>query len=58
LHIEPEDALRAANSRFRKRFMAMEQRARRENRALTTLTLDEWLRWWQAAKREETARHD
>jgi tetrapyrrole methylase family protein/MazG family protein len=55
LEVEPEDALRAANSRFRRRFMAMEERGVRENRALASLTSDEWLAWWQSAKREESS---
>jgi tetrapyrrole methylase family protein/MazG family protein len=57
LHIQPEEALHAANQRFRRRFVAMEQRAQQEGRALATLTLDDWLTWWDAAKRataEET----
>jgi tetrapyrrole methylase family protein/MazG family protein len=53
LQVEPEDALRAANNRFRRRFMAMEERGVRENRALTSLAPDEWLRWWHSAKRDE-----
>ena len=51
LQVEPEDALRAANNRFRRRFMAMEERGVRENRALTGLAPHEWLRWWNQAKR-------
>lgn len=54
LQVEPEDALRAANGRFRRRFMAMEARGIRENRALASLTPDEWLHWWQSAKQAET----
>jgi tetrapyrrole methylase family protein/MazG family protein len=51
LSIEPEDALRAANARFRHRFEAMEQRARDQQRELASFTLDEWLARWQEAKR-------
>lgn len=50
LDVEPEDALRAANVRFRRRFEAMEQRARREGRTLESLALDDWVAWWQEAK--------
>ncbi len=50
LKLNPEDALRAANRRFRGRFEAMEARAREEGRALDTLTLDEWLQRWVATK--------
>src|SRR5262249_11208717 len=50
LHLNPEDTLRAANQRFRRRFEAMETRAREEGRELETLTLEEWLIWWGEAK--------
>ncbi|MGO8946797.1 MAG: nucleoside triphosphate pyrophosphohydrolase [Ktedonobacterales bacterium] len=50
LKIEPEEALRAANQRFRRRFSAMEERARREGRELTDLEAAEWLAWWSQAK--------
>ena len=50
LHIEPEEALRQANVRFRHRFEAMEARARDEGRDPHGLTLDEWLAWWDDAK--------
>jgi tetrapyrrole methylase family protein/MazG family protein len=50
LHLQPEDALHAANQRFRHRFEAMETRARAEGRDLTTLTPDDWLAWWAEAK--------
>ncbi|HEV2238140.1 MAG TPA: nucleoside triphosphate pyrophosphohydrolase, partial [Ktedonobacterales bacterium] len=52
LGIEPEDALDAANSRFRQRFAAMEARARADGRALDTLTPADWLALWAAAKAE------
>jgi len=54
LDIHPEDALESSNRRFRRRFTAMEERARREGRALESLTLDDWLAWWAEAKRETT----
>jgi tetrapyrrole methylase family protein/MazG family protein len=50
LEIEPEEALRQANTRFRRRFAAMEARAREEDRDPHSLTLDEWLARWAAAK--------
>ena len=52
LQIEPEDALRAANARFRQRFMALEDRAQREGRSLAELSREDWLEWWNAAKSE------
>jgi tetrapyrrole methylase family protein / MazG family protein len=54
LHLQPEDALHRANQRFRRRFEAMEARARAEDRQLSTLSLDEWLAWWAEAKRTST----
>jgi tetrapyrrole methylase family protein/MazG family protein len=50
LGIEPEDALRAANARFRRRFAAMEASARADARALDALTRADWLALWAAAK--------
>jgi tetrapyrrole methylase family protein/MazG family protein len=52
LQIEPEEALRQANERFRKRFNAMEERAHQESRPLTSLSKEDWLEWWDAAKNE------
>ena len=51
LDVAPEDALQAANRRFRARFEHMEARGLAEGRDLRSLTLDEWLAWWDAAKR-------
>lgn len=53
--IQPEDALRTANTRFRRRFEVMEARARNEGRDPRTLTLDEWVAWWTAAKSASNA---
>lgn len=51
--IEAEDALREANTRFRKRFTLIELTAREQGRDLTDLTLDEMEALWQEAKRQE-----
>jgi tetrapyrrole methylase family protein/MazG family protein len=51
LEVAPEDALQSANMRFRTRFERMEARASTEGRDLHSLTLDEWIAWWDAAKR-------
>jgi tetrapyrrole methylase family protein/MazG family protein len=51
LGVQPEDALQRANRRFRRRFAAMEHRARGENRALDALSQEEWLAWWTDVKR-------
>ncbi|MGE5333874.1 MAG: nucleoside triphosphate pyrophosphohydrolase [Nitrososphaerota archaeon] len=50
LGVQPEDALQRTNRRFRRRFAAMEEHARREGRTLDSLSLDEWLAWWADAK--------
>ena len=52
LGVQPEDALQRANRRFRRRFAAMEDRARREGRALDSLAPDEWLARWAGAKQD------
>jgi tetrapyrrole methylase family protein/MazG family protein len=50
LGVQPEEALRLANARFRRRFEAMEARARTDGRDLGLLTPDEWLAWWRGGK--------
>jgi tetrapyrrole methylase family protein/MazG family protein len=54
LGIEPEDALHAANRRFRARFEAMERRAHDEGRELSSLAPQEWLAWWEQTKPSPT----
>ncbi|HEX9036872.1 MAG TPA: nucleoside triphosphate pyrophosphohydrolase [Ktedonobacterales bacterium] len=50
LGIDPEEALRGANARFRGRFEWMETRAGEDGRALESLSLDEWRALWAFAK--------
>ncbi len=50
LGLRPEDALYGANARFKRRFMAMEDRARGEGRELKSFSLDEWLALWDEVK--------
>lgn len=50
LGVQPEDALHRANQKFRRRFEAMEARARREDRSLESLSFAEWEDYWQEAK--------
>ncbi|HEV8192779.1 MAG TPA: nucleoside triphosphate pyrophosphohydrolase [Ktedonobacterales bacterium] len=50
LGLQPEDALHVANMRFKRRFTAMEERARHEGHELNALSLDEWLVLWDEAK--------
>lgn len=49
----PEDALRAANAKFERRFRQMEQLAARDGRAFSTLSLDDQESLWRAAKASE-----
>jgi nucleoside triphosphate diphosphatase len=53
LRIDAEEALRAANSKFERRFRAMEAIAREEGRELSGLTPEEWEALWQRAKGQE-----
>ncbi len=51
--IAPEDALRAANAKFERRFSAMEALARDDAQDFSALSLDEQEALWQAVKRQE-----
>jgi ATP diphosphatase len=51
--IPAEDALRAANAKFERRFRAMEAMAQAQGLQFETLTLDEQEALWQAVKRGE-----
>jgi ATP diphosphatase len=51
----PEDALRAANAKFERRFREMERLAAAQGKAFTALSLDEQEMLWQAAKKSERA---
>ena len=53
LAVDPEEALRAANSKFGKRFRAMETLARARGRDFATLSLDEQEALWTAVKMAE-----
>lgn len=50
LEVEPEDALKRTNAKFRRRFAAIEAEAARRGLALEDMTLDEMEAVWQAAK--------
>ncbi|WP_106754157.1 nucleoside triphosphate pyrophosphohydrolase [Pannonibacter carbonis] len=50
LEVEPEDALKRTNAKFRRRFAAIEVEATRRGVALEDMTLDEMEAVWQAAK--------
>src|SRR6185437_7191162 len=53
LKIDAEEALRAANSKFERRFHAMETLARERGVALDGLTPQAWEDLWQETKRQE-----
>lgn len=52
LQIDAEEALRRANSKFRRRFQAMEEMARVEGRTLTSYSESEWEELWARAKNQ------
>ena len=51
-NLDAESSLREANGRFRRRFVKIEQAARRQGRELTDLSLEEMDALWEKAKRE------
>ncbi len=55
LHIDPEDALRAANAKFTRRFRAIEAALAAQGRRPEDSDLDEMDALWDAAKRAERA---
>ncbi len=50
LNIDAEESLRHANRKFRKRFQAMENVARQQERSLNSYSTQEWHALWQQAK--------
>lgn len=50
LKIDPEAALRAANTRFKRRFAYLEESARQQGRELKEMTLDEMDQLWDEGK--------
>ncbi len=53
--IAPEEALRASNGKFEKRFRRMEEMATADGRDFASLNLDQQEDYWQRVKREEKA---
>lgn len=53
LDIDPEEALRRTNRKFRKRFAAIETHAEKTGTTLEAMSLDEMEAAWQAAKRNQ-----
>lgn len=56
LGVDPESALRGTNSKFRRRFAAVEEGLRSRGRALSQSTLDEMEELWNAAKEARSPR--
>jgi len=50
LKIDAEEALRAANHKFKRRFRQMEEIIRSEQREFNTYTIEEWMDLWEKAK--------
>ena len=50
--VDPEQALRASNAKFERRFKVMEQLSENEGEDFATLDLDRQEEYWQRAKRE------
>ena len=55
LKLDPEEALRKSNRKFRQRFQAMEEITRQHQRALTSYSTAEWGALWQQAKAQVKA---
>ena len=53
--IEPETSLRTMLDRFAVRFSSMESQAAQNGRELESLSADEWRRYWEQAKREQSS---
>ena len=53
LKVDAEEALRAANSKFERRFRVMETLARERGLALEGLSAETWEHLWQEAKKCE-----
>ncbi len=53
LRVDPEQALRKTNRRFRKRFGLLESKVEAAGKALTGTSLEQMEEFWQEAKREE-----
>ncbi len=53
IQVDPEQALRKANAKFRRRFGYVERRLREAGKALTDSNLEEMEALWQEAKRSE-----
>lgn len=55
LNIEPEEALRASNKKFKERFQKMEELLKKENKNIDLLNTEDWESLWQQAKKQTQA---
>ena len=53
-HVDAESALRGTNMKFKRRFAYVEQGAKRQERKLSELTLEEMDHLWTEVKRKES----
>jgi uncharacterized protein YabN with tetrapyrrole methylase and pyrophosphatase domain len=51
--MEPEEALRHSNAKFKKRFSYIEQQLKKQGRGPTDATLEEMDTLWEEAKKTE-----
>lgn len=58
LKVDPEQALRGCNGRFRRRFRQVEEGLARNNKTTADASLDEMEALWQAAKQSERERSE
>ncbi len=52
IDLDPEEALRKANDKFRRRFQAVEAKAREDGRGVESYTLEELDVFWEEAKKD------
>lgn len=52
LSVQPEEALRRSNQKFRKRFSSMEKIISQKGQTMDKLSLNEWNDLWETAKKE------
>lgn len=52
IDVQPEEALRKANGRFRRRFALMEKKIEAAGKKMENLSPQEWDRYWNQAKKE------
>ena len=53
MNLDPEESLRKANDRFRRRFMAVESKVRDSGREMKLCSLEELDVFWEEAKKQQ-----